>query len=91
MAPGNPTPRFALPGVRIVRADVVGNGHVRCIMAGGDGARLKGIAFRKADSELGNALLASGGRAMNVAGTLRRDSWNGREDVQLFIDDAAFA
>lgn len=88
---GNPTPRFALPGVRIVRADVVGNGHVRCIMAGGDGARLKGIAFRKADSELGNALLASGGRAMNVAGTLRRDSWNGREDVQLFIDDAAFA
>lgn len=88
---GNPTPRFALPGVRIVRADVVGNGHVRCIMAGGDGARVKGIAFRKADSELGNALLASGGRAINVAGTLRRDSWNGRENVQLFIDDAAFA
>lgn len=88
---GNPTPRFVVQSVRIVRADVVGNGHVRCIFSGTDGGRLKGIAFRTADSELGNALLASGGRSMHIAGTLRRDSWNGREDVQMFIDDAVFA
>ena len=43
----------------IVKADVVGNGHVRVIVAGDDGRRVKAIAFRMADSPLGQALLAA--------------------------------
>ena len=34
---GNPEPRFALPSVRVVRADLVGQAHVRVILAGEDG------------------------------------------------------
>jgi len=89
--PGNAEPRFALPAVRVMKADVVGTDHVRCFIAGGDGARLKAIAFRALDGPLGRALLQSGGLAMHIAGHLRADDWQGRAGVQLLIDDAAHA
>lgn len=85
---GNAEPRFAVPRVRIVRADRVGQNHVRCILAGDDGGRLKAIAFRQADSALGDALLNAGSGLFHVVGRLRADDWQGRRDVQLQIDDA---
>ncbi|WP_114393685.1 single-stranded-DNA-specific exonuclease RecJ [Oleisolibacter albus] len=88
---GNAEPRFAVTDARIVRADVVGGAHVRCILTGADGARLKAIAFRALDTDLGRGLLQSGGRPLHVAGTLRPDRWNGNDGVQLLIDDAAMA
>ena len=87
----NPEPRFALPGVKVVQPQVVGENHVRCRLAGTDGRALKAIAFRALDSALGESLLASGGRSLHVAGKLRADNWAGRDAVQFIIDDAAFA
>ncbi len=86
---GNPEPRFAIAGARVVRADVVGERHVRCILAGSDGGRLKGIAFRSLDSELGQALLNARGLPLHVAGYLRADNWRGEMGVQMHIVDAA--
>lgn len=88
---GNSEPRFAVMDARVVKADVVGANHVRCILTGADGSRLKSIAFRALDGELGRGLLQSGGRPLHVAGNLRADTWNGNDGVQLLIDDAAFA
>jgi single-stranded-DNA-specific exonuclease len=88
---GNPEPRFALANARVVRADVVGNGHVRCIALGPQGGRLKGIAFRAADEPLGLALLKSRGGLIHLAGRLKLDRWQNREEVQLVIDDLAYA
>ncbi len=89
---GNPEPRFVLPNLRILRADIVGGQHVRCILGEGGGAgRLKSIAFRCLESELGPALLNGQGRGFHVAGHLRADTWQGRNEVQLLIDDAALA
>jgi single-stranded-DNA-specific exonuclease len=88
---GNAEPRFAVADCRIVRADVVGAEHVRCIAAGARGGRLKAIAFRKAATAVGAALLERGGPPLHLAGTLRADHWNGRNDVQFIVDDAARA
>ena len=89
---GNAEPRFVLPAVRVVKAEIVGADHVRCILAAGAGAeRLKAIAFRALDGELGRALLAADGRSLHVAGHLRADTWQGRNGVQLLIDDAVYA
>jgi single-stranded-DNA-specific exonuclease len=89
---GNAEPRFALPNLRVLRADVVGAQHVRCILGDGGGtARLKAVAFRSLESELGPALLNGQGRTFHVAGHLRADTWQGRNGVQLLIDDAAAA
>lgn len=86
---GNAEPRFVIPGVRVVKADIVGQGHVRCFLTGATGGRLKAIAFKCVDSELGVALLNAQGSTMHVAGTLRLDTWQGRSECQLIIEDAA--
>jgi len=86
---GNPQPRFALPAVRVVRADPVGTDHVRCVLAGPGGGRLKAMAFRSLDGPLAPALLDRKGAALHIAGTLRRDEWQGRRAAQFFIEDIA--
>ncbi|MFZ5789089.1 MAG: single-stranded-DNA-specific exonuclease RecJ [Pseudomonadota bacterium] len=86
---GNAEPRFALAAVRVVRADPVGDGHLRVILAGSDMARLKAVAFRVRDTALGHALAMGAGPALHLAGHLRADRWNGREDVQFVIEDGA--
>ncbi len=86
---GNAEPRFAVAGCRVVRADVVGERHVRCILADDHGGRLNAIAFRSLETPVGPALLNAAGRALHVAGHLRADSWRGRERVQMFIEDVA--
>jgi len=89
---GWPSPRIAAGPVRIVRADVVGNGHVRAVVAGEDGRSIKTIAFRQADSVLGQALLGAGPhRRLWLAGRARLDTWNGGAQAELHIDDAAWA
>ena len=87
---GNPRPRFAFADVRVVKADVVGKDHVRCIVSGQDGpGRLTAIAFRSADTDLGRALLNTRGAALHLAGNLQANEWQGRVSAQLVIDDAA--
>ncbi|MDH3240649.1 MAG: single-stranded-DNA-specific exonuclease RecJ [Alphaproteobacteria bacterium] len=86
---GNAEPRFVLPAVRVGKADVVGENHVRLFVNGPDGGRIKAIAFRAADQPLGAALLNAGGLPVHLAGKLRIDDWQGRHDVQFLLDDAA--
>lgn len=90
---GNPEPRFALAAARVVQADVVGEKHVRCLIAAGDGqgARLRGIAFKALDGELGPALLQARqtGAALHLGGHLRANHWRGERQVQFVLEDAA--
>ena len=89
---GWPSPRVAIGPVRPVRVDVVGNGHVRAIVAGDDGRSLKAMAFRAADTALGAALLgAASHRRLWLAGRARIDDWAQRPAAELHIDDAAWA
>ncbi len=91
----NPEPRFAFPGLVVAHVEPVGTGHLRCTLGDplgsslGGPARLKAIAFRVAESPLGEFLAAARGRAIHVAGHLRRDDYRGGDAVQLIIDDAA--
>ncbi len=86
---GNPEPVFVLPAHRIVRAVVVGNGHVRVRAVAGDGTGIDAIAFRAADSALGPALQKAVGSAAHLAGTLSLDHWGGNERVQMRLLDMA--
>ncbi len=89
---GWPAPRVAAGPVRIVKADIVGAGHVRAIVAGADGRSIKTIAFRQGDSLLGQALLGAGStRRLWIAGRARIDGWNGSRTAELHIEDAAWA
>lgn len=94
---GNPGPKFAFERQRLVKADVVGDGHLRCIFedagVGGkaSGGRLQGIAFRAVGTPL-EAVLASGrSTPLHLAGSLKLNSWQGNDRVDLHIEDASVA
>lgn len=89
---GWPSPRVAVGPVRAIKVDVVGNGHVRAIVAGDDGRNLKAMAFRAADTGLGQALLAAGpSRRLWLAGRAKLDDWGRTPAAELHLDDAAWA
>jgi len=85
----NREPRFALMRARIINPQIVGEKHVRCLLAGETSGRLKAIAFRCHDQPLGLALLSARDTRLHLAGHLRADTWGGRNDVQFTIEDAA--
>ncbi len=85
---GNPEPRLAIPSATIVKADIVGNGHVRAFLRGGDiGGSLQAISFGTADHPLGQAILSGKHKQFHFVGYLRENIWQGRISPQLFIDD----
>jgi single-stranded-DNA-specific exonuclease len=89
---GWPAPRVAVGPVRLVKADIVGTGHVRLIASGQDGASFKAIAFRAAESQLGQALLhGAAGRRLWLAGRAKIDDWGSRPKAELHLEDAAWA
>lgn len=89
---GWPSPRVAAGRVRVVKADIVGKGHVRAIVAGDDGRPIKAMAFGQADTPLGAALLGAGPtRRLWIAGRAKIDDWARTPSAELHLDDAAWA
>ena len=87
---GNPNPVFAFPAHTIRYPQVVGQGgHIRFTLTSGDGGRLKGIAFGAAGTPLGAALDTAGDAPLHVCGALSVNHWQGRDDVQFRLIDAA--
>jgi single-stranded-DNA-specific exonuclease len=89
----NPEPVFVFSNVRLNMVDVIGADHVRAQISDWEGGpRLKAVAFRSKDTPMGQAMLTHWrDRPFHIAGTLKIDTWNGQERVELHIQDAAFA
>lgn len=88
---GHPQPIFAVPAHRLRDARPVGTTHVKITLEAADGTRLDGIAFRAAETALGDFLLNGRGTQVHVAGTLSADHWQGTRRVQMRVLDAAKA
>ncbi|MGV3481104.1 MAG: single-stranded-DNA-specific exonuclease RecJ [Sphingobium sp.] len=89
---GWPAPRVAAGPVRVIKADIVGTNHVRAIVGGDDGRSFKAVAFRAAETELGQTILAAPrDRKLWIAGRAKIDDWGSRPAAELHIDDAAWA
>jgi single-stranded-DNA-specific exonuclease len=87
---GWPSPKLAAGPARLMRVGIVGNGHVRGLACGDDGKCFKWIAFRSAESPLGHALLASpADQRWWLAGSIKRDEWNGGNAAEMHLEDAA--
>jgi single-stranded-DNA-specific exonuclease len=82
---GNPTPVFAIPGVTVEAASVVGRDgqHLRLHLRNGS-ATLQAIGFRMAPT---HAALAPPGAVVDVAAHLQEDSWRGRTRLQARLVD----
>jgi single-stranded-DNA-specific exonuclease len=88
---GASAPRFAFAGLTVLDTRQVGEKHLKLTMGGGGNARLDAIAFGAFDGPLGPALAQARGAQMHLAGRLDLNAWNGRQRVQLRLEDAARA
>ena len=89
---GWPGPHLAAGPARLIKTGIVGDGHVRGIACGDDGKSFKWIAFRSAATDLGQALLGSPPDVRWwLAGTIKRDDWNGGNAAEMHLEDAAMA
>ncbi|MBO6852483.1 MAG: single-stranded-DNA-specific exonuclease RecJ [Marivivens sp.] len=88
---GAPAPRFAFPDVQISFVKQVGANHLKISFGDGLGARLDAICFGAMDGPLGPRLLNHGGARFHLAGRLDINVWQGRQSVQLRLEDAAEA
>lgn len=88
---GASAPRYVFSDVAISFAKRVGETHLKLRFGDALGNSLDAIAFGAFDSELGPALENHGGRRVHLAGKLDLNVWNGRQSVQLRLDDAAWA
>jgi len=86
---GNPSPRFVLHNIHIIKSSISGAGHVSCIVSDGrDSKRV--MAFRSADTALGKALITMKGKKIHLIGEVRYNKWMGREEASFIINDMAF-
>jgi single-stranded-DNA-specific exonuclease len=86
--PGNVEPTFALADVMVEQPMAMRGGHIRCTLSDGAGGRLRAIAWRADETELGKRLL-SGKGGLHVVGKLKPDDYKDRRGVQFEIEDAA--
>ncbi|TCL74055.1 single-stranded-DNA-specific exonuclease RecJ [Rhizobium sp. BK251] len=88
---GHAQPLFAIPAHRLRDSRPVGQSHIKITLEAMDGTRLDGIAFRAAQTPLGDLLLNGRGSQLHVAGSLSADHWQGTRRIQLRVTDAAVA
>lgn len=85
---GNPEPLVMLQNVRVTYPQAVGTGgHIRCTLQSAMGNKVPAIAFRVADTNLGNAMLNTKGDLFDALGYVHCDSWQGKKRVQFIIND----
>ncbi|MEM6338535.1 MAG: single-stranded-DNA-specific exonuclease RecJ [Pseudomonadota bacterium] len=88
---GNPAPIFRFSNVYVLKADIVASKHIRAMFApcrDSHGSKpISAIAFNVVGGELGNVLLSRKSHSLSVFGTLKINSWQDRETVQLQLKD----
>ena len=88
---GAPGPRYVFPDMAISFAKRVGDSHLKLRFGDGIGAQMDAIAFGAFDGPLGPAVENHGGARFHLAGRLDINTWGGRQNVQLRLEDAARA
>ncbi len=85
---GNAEPLVMLQNVQICYPQLVGSGgHIRCTLQSTAGNKVSAIAFRAADTDIGNAMLNAKGDLFDVLGYVHCDTWQGRKRVQFMVND----
>ena len=84
---GNPEPRFVIKNLEILRSSIVGEKHIKSVLAGDDGSTVKSVTFNAVNTNLESYLLANNRKKINIFGKLSLNEWKGKKNVEFIIDD----
>lgn len=88
----NPEPLFRISGLFVLKADIVGESHIRCLLApskntGYGNKAISAIAFNAISTELEKVILSPRSLVLSVIGTVRVNNWQDRQIMQVQIKD----
>ncbi len=84
---GNPEPKFLIKNVSIEHYIPLKQEHLALTLKGRGKIRLNAIAFRSIGTEVGDFLTRTKNTYFHVIGTLKLDTWKGKDKIQLQIQD----
>ena len=84
---GNPEPKFIIENLKTVNHKIIKEKHIKSVLLGADGSKIKTIAFNSVDNEIGAYLLKKDNKLFNIAGKLSLNEWRGQSNVEFIIDD----
>ncbi|MEL0080266.1 MAG: hypothetical protein VW774_12520, partial [Rhodospirillales bacterium] len=77
-------------GVRLKDLRVIKNSHLALRLEGPDGFSISAMSFRSIGSPLGDFLQSRPG-VIHVVGRIEINTWRGRDEARLVLEDAALA
>ena len=83
----NPEPKIMIERVMVKNAIIVGNGHIKCKLVSDMQDSLNAIIFKAENTPMGNVLKNAGNDIFNIVGVLRKDTWQGKNNLQFIIED----
>ena len=86
---GNNEPRFVIENIKVISTSVVGNNHIKSILAGNDGSIFNGFVWNGKNSSLEPFLSKSYNKRINIAGKMKLNHWRGQEKVEFIIEDVS--
>lgn len=89
--PSNHEPKFVLKNVYLSRTNVFADSHINCFIGCNETKSLNGLlkanAFRAIGTDMGDALLSSVGKTIDLIGYIKINRWKGRETPEFSIED----
>jgi single-stranded-DNA-specific exonuclease len=86
---GNNEPRFVIENIKVISTRVVGNNHIKSILAGNDGSIFNGFVWNGKNSSLEPFLSKSYNKRINIAGKMKLNHWRGQQKVEFIIEDVS--
>jgi single-stranded-DNA-specific exonuclease len=86
---GNPTPKFLFQNVLLKKIVIMQEKHIRCFLEDPiSGKSAEALIFNAFQSALGDFLVKHQYKHIDILGTLKKDSWQDRITLKIWIEDA---
>jgi single-stranded-DNA-specific exonuclease len=84
---GNPEPKFLIENLKLANSNIVANRHIKAIFYSKSNDVVKAIAFNSIGTVLESCLVKNNKNSMNIAGTLKSNNFNGKNNIEFVIND----
>ena len=84
---GNPEPRFVIENLELLKSSIVGDKHIKSLLAAQDGSVVKSVTFNAVKTDLELLLFEKKRNKINIFGKLSLNEWKGQKNVEFIIDD----
>ena len=86
---GNPSPKFLFSNVTLKKVIVMQEKHIRCFLEDPiSGKSAEALIFQAFETPMGEFLLNHQFKQIDILGTLKKDSWQDRVTLKIWIEDA---